>query len=390
MRRLTHLPRSGWQARVEAVGLPHHTGADGRPYWDESASYVLSAAEVDVMEAATDELHRLCLAAVEHVVANARYAELAIPPVAVPLIERSWRGRDPLALGTAIPAGASDPTLYGRFDLAYDGQSPPRLLEYNADTPTALVEAAVVQWYWLQDIEPAGDQFNSIHERLVAAWPSFASSGAVVHFAAMDDVEDAATVAYLRDTAEQAGLVTRGLDVAQIGWDARDRRFVDRDDAPIAVAFKLYPWEWMVREAFGTHLGEPTALLRWIEPPWKMVLSNKGMLPILWELFPGHPNLLAAYRDPARLTSYARKPLLSREGANVSLVVRGEELARSGGAYGDHGYVYQAIASLPRFDGRVPVFGSWVIAGQAAGVGVRESDGPITTNTSRFVPHRMG
>jgi len=378
VRRLTHLPRSGWQARVESVGLPHHT-VDGTPYWDESASYVLSAAEVDTLEAATNELHRLCLAAVEHVVVEQRWAELAIPAAAVPLVERSWRA-----------AGTPEPTVYGRFDLSYDGQSPPRLLEYNADTPTALVEAAVAQWYWLQDVEPAGDQFNSIHERLVAAWAGVAAPNVLVHFAAADDVEDAATVAYLRDTAEQAGLATRQLSMAEVGWDTGRRRFVDVGDEPIATVFKLYPWEWMTREAFGAHLVEAADATRWVEPPWKMVLSNKGILPILWELFPDHPNLLPAYFDEWRLEAYARKPLLSREGANVSLVMFGDEIARSGGDYGAEGYVYQAIAPLPRFDGRTPVFGSWVVAGEAVGVGIRETDGPITTNTSRFVPHRMG
>jgi len=386
VRRLTHLPRSGWQARVESVGLPHHTADGGAPYWDESASYVLSAAEIDALESATNELHRVCLAAVEHVVAEERWAELAIPPAAAPLIVQSWR---------AGPGGAPDPTLYGRFDLSYDGQSPPRMLEYNADTPTALVEAAVAQWYWLQDVDPAGDQFNSIHERLVAAWPGVAGPQAAtpnarVHFACADDVEDLATVAYLRDTAEQAGLATRHLLIADVGWDAGRRRFVDGDEEPIATAFKLYPWEWMTREAFGAYLVEAAGVMRWIEPPWKMVLSNKGILPILWELFPDHPNLLPAYFDEWRLEAYARKPLLSREGANVSLVMFGDEIARSEGDYGAEGFVYQAIAPLPRFDGRTPVFGSWVVAGEAAGVGVREADGPITTNTSRFVPHRMG
>lgn len=62
------------------------------------------------------------------------------------------------------------PAIYGRFDLAYDGIHPPKLLEYNADTPTALLEASVVQWYWLQDVFPKDDQFNSIHEHLVAKW----------------------------------------------------------------------------------------------------------------------------------------------------------------------------------------------------------------------------
>ena len=381
MRRVTHLPRSGWQARVESVGLPHHTGADGAPYWDESASYLLTPAEVDVIEEATNALHQLCLAAVEHVVSQGRWTELAIPLTAIPLIERSWRGR---------ATGAPEPTLYGRFDLAYDGSSPPRLLEYNADTPTALVEAAVAQWYWLQDVEPNGDQFNSIHERLIAAWPTIAAPGSLVHFASADDVEDTATLAYLRDTAEQAGLTTRQLLMAEVGWDDGRRRFVDVSEEGIATAFKLYPWEWMTREAFARQLTEAADTTRWIEPPWKMLLSNKGILPILWELFPDHPNLLAAYFDEWRLEAYARKPLLSREGANVSLVMFGDEIAASGGEYGREGYVYQAIAPLPRFDGRTAVLGSWVVAGESAGVGIREDDGPITTNTSRFVPHRMG
>ncbi len=383
MRRDPRVPRADWQARVESVGLPHHTSADGSPYWDESACYTFSAAEVDELEEATAELHRLCLEAAAHVIARGRWDELAIPPAAVPLIEQSWRD--------------DEPTLYGRFDLAYDGRTPPRLLEYNADTPTALVEAAVAQWYWLQDTEPSGDQFNSLHERLVAAWAAMApglrgalpvAARPLVHFASADDAEDVATTTYLRDTAEQGGVATAQLLVGEVGWDAAARRFVDLEERPITAAFKLYPWEWLAREGFAAHLAE--APVRWIEPAWKMVLSNKGILAVLWELFPDHPNLLPAYFDEWRLEAYARKPLLSREGANVRLVMFGEEVASSGGDYGAEGYVYQALAPLPRFDGRVPVLGSWVVAGEPAGLGVREGDGLITTNTSRFVPHRMG
>lgn len=406
MRRDPGAPRPEWQARVEQIGLPHHTAADGTPYWDESACFVFSEAEVDELEAATAELHRMCVAAARDVIEHARWAELAIPPGAVPLIERSWREQAR--------------TLYGRFDLAYDGRTPPRLLEYNADTPTALVEAAVAQWYWLQDVHPGGDQFNSLHERLVAAWagvvpspgalgtagplgtveslgtagPLGDSGGAgarpLVHFASADDPEDVATVVYLRDTAEQAGLRTAQLLMEEIGWDAGRGRFVDLDERPIDAAFKLYPWEWMAGEAFAAHLAAAAPFTRWVEPAWKMVLSNKGILAVLWELFPDHPNLLPAFFDEWRLEAYAKKPLLSREGANVSLVMFGQEVAASGGDYGAEGYVYQALAPLPRFDGRVPVVGSWVVAGEPAGVGVREADGPITTNTSRFVPHRIG
>ena len=41
------------------------------------------------------------------------------------------------------------------------------------------------------------------------------------------------------------------------------------------------------------------------------------------------------------------------------------------------------------FDGRYPILGAWVVNGQACGLGIREDDGVVTRNTSRFVPHRM-
>src|SRR5262249_29611756 len=175
------------------------------------------------------------------------------------LIVRSWEEREP--------------SVYGRFDLAYDGVGAPRLLEFNADTPTGLVEAAVIQWFWLKDLDERGDQFNSIHERLIDAWRAVRErDDSWVHFAAMSGMmEDYVNVEYLRDTAIQAGLETEYLDVEQIGWDSVVNRFVDNSGRVIRRAFKLYPWEWMIREEFGRHiLRAPT---RWIEPPWKMLLS---------------------------------------------------------------------------------------------------------------------
>jgi glutathionylspermidine synthase len=376
MRRIASEPRRDWQRRVEEVGLVYHTQGT-TPYWDESAHYRLTSDEVEVLERATNELHALCLAAVQHVIDADRFAELHIPELGAALVRQSWE--------------AEPPALYGRFDLSFDGVRPPKMLEYNADTPTSLLEAAVVQWYWLQDVAPKKDQFNSIHERLIAAWTDLAPhlGGPLLHVAAMDDWEDAITAAYVRDTAEQAGVRTRQLPVADIGWNASRGRFVDAEEVAIDAAFKLYPWEWMLHEEFGAQLLASSATTRWIEPAWKMVLSNKGILPILWELNPGHPNLLAArFGDPGEMRDYARKPLLSREGANVTLVTanRPPETGPDGG-YGEEGFVYQELAPLPNLGGRRPVIGSWVIQGESAGIGIRESDSALTTNTSRFVPH---
>jgi glutathionylspermidine synthase len=127
---------------------------------------------------------------------------------------------------------------------------------------------------------------------------------------------------------------------------------------------------------------------RWVEPPWKAVLSNKGILPILWDLFPGHPNLLEASfdADVFHERAHAKKPLLSREGANVTLITP-EGRFDNPGAYGEEGYIYQAYAPAPRFDDRFVTLGAWVVDDAPAGLCVREELGPIAKNTSFFTPH---
>jgi glutathionylspermidine synthase len=282
------------------------------------------------------------------------------------------------------------PTLYGRFDLRYDGRNPPKLFEYNADTPTALIEAAVAQWQWLQAVRPGSDQFNSLHEKLIARWaairPILPGVVPAVYFTCVkESEEDLGNLEDLRDTALQAGIDARQIYIDDIGWSDRDERFVDLDGNTIQTLFKLYPWEWMMTDAFGRNL--PAAQLSVIEPAWKLLLSCKGVLAVLWELYPDHPNLLPAYFDPKPLgEKYVRKPFYSREGANVEIHgPRGVFAQR--GTYGAEGYVYQAYAPLPEFDGNYPVIGSWVIGADSAGMGIREDVSPVTRNTSRFIPH---
>ncbi len=370
MQRHSFSVRPNWREKVEGVGLTYHTHESG-PYWDESAYYELSAAEVDVLEAAGNTLHALCIAAAEAVIKHNWWTRLGIPAAAIPALLDSWE-RDEFS-------------LYGRFDLAYDGQQPPKLLEYNADTPTALIEAAVAQWFWLQDSFKWADQFNSIHEKLIEAWKHLAVGR--IHFSSLKDhPEDEQTLLYLQDTCHQAGRITKNTPVEEIGWDENRSCFVDQDNEPITTCFKLYPWEWMWHEEFGQHL--PQQPVRFIEPMWKMLLSNKGLLPILWELFPGHPNLLPCHESPESLgQNFVKKPKLSREGSNVTLVENGVTVETNGGDYGEEGFVYQAIAPRSDFAGNHPVMGVWIINHEAAGLGIREDTRRITGNVSRFIPH---
>ncbi len=373
MKRLPLTPRPNWPEQVEKLGFSFHT-PHGEPYWDESACYQFEVAEIDELEAATEELQRICLAAGQFIIDHDRFDDLDIPAAARPAIRESW--------------DAEPPSLYGRFDLAYDGTSPPKLLEYNANTPTALLEASVVQWYWRQEVFPATDQFNSIHEKLIAKWRDLKHylKGGTLYFTSMPAEEDLTTIGYLRDTAQQAGLITEQLLVRQLGWNESAGQFRDLQEQAIKSLFSLYPWEWLLTDFAGPIL-RTYSRMDWIEPIWKMLWSNKGLLAILWELFPNHPNLLPAYLDsPRDLTAYVSKPFLSREGANVTAHLPTGDV-QTDGPYGTGRVVYQQFAAMNRFDGQTPVIGSWYITDQGpAGIGIREAP-LITTNTSRFVPH---
>jgi len=380
MQRIQNEPRTDWVKKVEELGFLYHSL--DTIYWDERAYYKFSSREVDELEAATSELYDMCLAAAQHVIDNDLFAHIGIDAKWKNYIINSWNNEDP--------------ALYGRFDLRYDGKTPPKLYEFNADTPTSLLEASVIQWYWLQDFDKSKDQFNSIHEKLIAYWTflrPYLKDPNTIHFACMQSsIEDSVTVQYMRDTAEQAGYKTFFMDMSDIGWDSQRMIWADLDGHEMKNIFKLYPWEWLTaeNEPFSAHLLENTSSC-WLEPPFKMLMSSKGILPILWKLYPGHKNLLPTYfsGDDKILTlgdNYAMKPFFSREGANVTLKGKGIDTSTPGD-YGKEGYIVQELCPLPEFDGNYPVIGSWVIGQQPAGMGMRESNGLITTNTSRFIPH---
>lgn len=374
MNRIPITPRADWKSKVEQLGFNFHSV--GEKYWDESVFYEFSLSEINAIETATLQLWDMCLQAVEYVIENNLFHKFHIPEWFISHIKRTWENEDP--------------SIYGRFDFCYK-EGKLKLLEFNADTPTSLFEASIVQWFWLQERYPNCDQFNSIHEKLIVYWEYVKPylKGSKLHFTTVPDSnEDITTVLYLQDCAIQAGLNTHYISIDQIGWDGYNNIFVDDTDNPIASIFKLYPYEWMVNEAFGENIINDKSETFWIEPSWKMLLSNKAILPILWELFPNHDYLLESYFDlPKTMTSWCEKPILSREGANVKLVKDGALLASTQGEYGEEGFIYQELAELPEFQGNFPLIGSWIIGQEPAGIGIRESQSLITDNTSRFVPH---
>lgn len=396
IQRLPQRPRPDWPAQLEHIGFHFHSidehGNDARNdaiktgrfhYWREDIAYVFTEQQIETLYEAGCEAHHMCVDLARDLVRRGDLDRLMIPTHAQGWIETSLR--------------RGDPSLYGRFDFSWTGEGTPKLLEYNADTPTSLIESSVAQWFWKERVQPEADQFNSIHEALIERWKVIAAHHGTqrLHLAgSLDSQEDVGNLEYLMDTALQAGLAASMLDVGEIGA-THEGQYVDAQGEALRMAFKLYPWEWMVLEDFSQFI--PVSNTAWIEPIWKMVLSNKAILPLLWEQHPGHPLLLPAsfHADSFSGKRCVKKPLLSREGANVSFLDDGLPLMSVEGAYGQEGFIYQDYAPVARFQSNEPgmpsavhaVLGAWIVGDEAVGLCVREDASPVTRNTSYFVPH---
>jgi glutathionylspermidine synthase len=366
--------------RIPVTERPDLAGIAG---WDEGAYYQFTSAQIEEdFEGPAEEIEQLCFEVVERAVNDETVLRrLGIAEPFWDYVADSWRNQEK--------------NFYGRMDLSYDGEGPAKLLEYNADTPTALYESAVFQWEWLEQATEAGlipqgcDQFNDLHESIVQGFPLLGIEG-LAHFACNQDIEDdKGTLDYLEECAREAGLETCFVAMEDVGIDDQGR-FTDLDERVITTLIKLYPWEWIMDEAFGSHL--PASGVRFIEPPWKAILSNKGLLPLLWEMFEGHPNLLPAFfeGDPGATAlgaSYVRKPLVSRQGANIEIIQDGRTQLRSEGPYGGEDHIVQAFHPLPEYAGNYPLVGCWLVASKAVGLCIREDRTLVTGKDARLVPH---
>jgi len=371
--------RPGWRSYAESVGFEFHT-FDGEAYWDETAYYQFNLRQIEQdLEEPTEELHQMALGLVDDVIRDEeKLRQLAIPEKFWDFVADSWRNKAP--------------SLYGRLDLVYDGTGPAKLLELNYDTPTSLFETGFFQWVWLEDqimrgkVPQGADQFNSLQDQLEAAFANLPLANPLYFASVANSIEDKGTVMYLMDIAKQAGVDSRFIELEQLG--EASGQLVDLEGFAIGGLFKLYPWEFMVQEDFASVIL--SSQTQWLEPGWKMLLSNKGILPLLWQKHQGHPNLLEShFEQPGQSfgAGWVRKPLFSREGANVELVTLSGEKISEPGPYADSPFIRQKLQPLPKFGDSYTMIGSWVVGNSAAGIGIREDNSLITKDSSRFLPH---
>lgn len=371
MKRVEHIPRVAGEAWFGDVGCASLMGDHA---WRSDVYYQFTPQQMATLKTAAVEMEALCLKTVEHVISNRLYDAMGMPESSVlrTEIETSWERQEP--------------GLRGRMDIAYDGHSAPKLLEYNGEDQGLMLESALLQAAWHAREKPESDQLNSMEQQLVAAWRATRISRIV--FLMLDEGGEGATVEkdsrqLLKRTAEQAGIEVMLMSESVMQTDHEYLR--TPDGAKIDHLLLAEDRYAMLEHGYFSCFNP--ARIRLIEPAWRTLLSHKAVLAQMWDLFPDHPNLLRTSFDASRMEgAYVSKPALGWGGQNITLH-SADKPQHSEGRLGAHPMIHQQHAPLACHDGYYSVAGVWMIHGEPAGLSIREDTTPIIQTRSISVPH---
>ncbi|MCR2123567.1 glutathionylspermidine synthase family protein [Campylobacter upsaliensis] len=372
---------------LESIGFSWHTDEDGSDYLDNRFICV-SKNEANAYYEAANELYDMFIAAAQNVIDNDRFDELGIPFNLIDAIKMSWENEVHWH-------------LYGRFDFAggLDGKSI-KLIEFNADTPTSLFESAILQWAMLkQNNLDEHLQFNDIYESLmdnfkrlitldesVEEFEEHYRGWKILFSSVAGNKEEELTTKLLAHIAKDAGFE---CDFAYVDEVEFGEEGIFKNGVNYEYWFKLIPWEEIAIEE-----GELAMLLTQImrnqkaiilNPAYTLLFQSKGILKILWELYPNHPLLLESSYEPLQGKDFVRKPMFGREGANISIVKDDVKLQENIGPYGNNKMIYQQYYELNSNENEYYQAGVF-FAYEGCGLGFRKG-GLIIDNASKFVGH---
>ncbi len=375
---------------LESLGFVWHTDSDETPYVSDKL-VVLSEAEAEAYYEAGNTLYDMYVEAGQYVIDNNLFHEIGIPFNLVEVIKESWENDVHWH-------------LYGRFDLAggIDGK-PIKLLEFNADTPTALFETAIVQWAILkQNNMEESAQFNGLYEALldnfkrlvtleedVSSFEERYEGWKFLFTSIRGNSEEENTVRLLQHIASEAGYETEFAYIDEVEFSGEEGIFYN--DEQYELWFKLIPWEDIALEESDLAMlltqiiQNQKAII--FNPAYTLMFQSKGMLKILWDLYPNHPLLLETSFEPLQGKKQVEKPVFGREGESVRIINADNQLLEGGeGHYDNYKMVYQAYTELPT-DHEGSCYQAGVFyAYEACGVGFRKGE-KILNNMSKFVGH---
>lgn len=374
---------------LQSIGFSWHTDPDNTPYIADELVEV-SSDECEAYYDAANELYDMFVAAAQYVIDNDLFHELGIPFNLIDTIKQSWENEVHWH-------------LYGRFDFAGGtGGKPIKLIEFNADTPTSVFETAIIQWAMLKfNGLDEGKQFNDLYDGLVENFKRLVTldedtssfdehyEGWKILFSCISGSdEDESTTRLLQSAANDAGFETNFCYVNDVSFDDENGIFYDGQN--YEYWFKLIPWESIAIEE-----GELALILKNIinnqkaivlNPAYTLLFQSKGIMKILWDLYPNHPLLLESSYEPLSGKKQVKKPFLAREGANVTLLDNGGNIIKeNGGSYGNGKFLYQEFAEFDK-SGDESYQAGVFFAFEGCALGFRKG-GDIIDNYSKFVGH---
>ena len=386
LQKTSHLERN----YLETLGFVWHTDSDESSYISDEL-VVISQSEAQAYYEATNELYDMYVEAAEHVIENNLFHEIGIPFNLIDAIKESWENDVHWH-------------LYGRFDLAGGiDDRPIKLLEFNADTPTALFETAIIQWAMLkQNNLEEESQFNSLYESLVDNFKRLVTleedvstfeeryDGWNFLFTSVKgNEEEENTVKLLQHIATDAGFNTEFAYIDDIEFSDQDGIFYHEQNYELW--FKLIPWEDIALEEsdlamlLTNIIKNQKAII--FNPAYTLLFQSKGLLKILWDIYPNHPLLLETSFEPLNDQKQVEKPIFGREGGSVAIIDENNHKVESvEGDYGSHKMIYQAYIELPTDSEGLSYQAGVFYAYEACGLGFRKG-GKILDNMSKFVGH---
>ena len=375
---------------LEEIGLNWHTDSDGTAYIADELVEV-SDTEAEAYYTAANEIYDMYVEAAEYVIENDLFFDLGIPFNLIDVIKKSWENDVHWH-------------IYGRFDFAGGIDNKPiKLIEFNADTPTGLFETALLQWALLKANNMDEErQFNNVYEaisenfkRLITLEESTESfdenyDGWKILFSATEGIdEEEVTTKLLKRMADDAGFVTNYEFLDKVNF-SEDGIFDSKDEA-YDYWFKLYPWE-----DIGMDEGELSIILNDImqnqkaiilNPAYTLLFQSKGMLKILYDLYPDSPYLLKTSDKPLDGISYVEKKMFGREGANTKIVdANGNVIEEKSGEYDSHKSIFQEYVEFPQDSKELSYQAGVFFSYEACGLSFRRG-GKILDNMSKFVGH---
>jgi glutathionylspermidine synthase len=374
---------------LEEIGLDWHTDSDGTDYIADDLVKVSSDECNDYYEAA-NEIYDMFVKAAEHVIENDLFFDIGIPFNLVELIKKSWENDVHWH-------------LYGRFDFAggIDGK-PIKLIEFNADTPTGLFETAILQWALLKSNDLDEEmQFNNVYDaisenfkRLVMLFDDPADfkkhyDGWKILFSSIEgNSEEEVTTRLLQKMADDAGFETEFAFLDEVGFDDDG---IYAGETACEYWFKLFAWEDLATDEpdlilqLQTIMNNQKAII--LNPAYTLLFQSKGMMKVLYDLFPNSPYLLETSFEPLKGKSYVEKRMFGREGANTKIVHNdGSVIAEKEGDYAHHKAIYQEYVEFPEDENSQSYQAGVFFAYEACGLGFRRG-GKILDNMSKFVGH---